>query len=157
MKRQVAIGYDHRGAKVKNTVINAIKEAGWGVALECESQFYSRAAITVGSDVMRDHPDSGDVGILICGTGIGMSIAANKVKGIRAAHVATRYQAQMCREHNDANVLCLGAIQHDRCHKIEDLVTLFLEIEFTGEQRHCDRLDVISKFEGDQCLEKSTS
>lgn len=157
VKKQVAIGYDHRGAKIKDAVIGAIKAADCGISFETEASDYPVAAISVAAAV-NSSEDESDCGILICGTGIGMCIAANKVVGIRAAHAATRYQSQMSREHNNANVLCLGSMAHDASARIEDLVTLFLETEFSDEHRHCNRLETISKFEnGRTCLENLTS
>jgi len=84
-------------------------------------------------------------GILICGTGIGMSIAANKVKGIRAALCHDAFCARRARQHNDANILCLGAEQEQDI--IREVIETFLATEFEGG-RHSRRVDKISTMEG---------
>jgi len=86
-----------------------------------------------------------DLGILVCGTGIGMSIAANKVQGIRAAHVSSELDAQMAREHNDANVLTLGARVLDEQTALK-IVDKWLTTNFAGG-RHQGRVDKIMKIE----------
>jgi ribose 5-phosphate isomerase B len=109
------------------------------------------------NDVPVDYPDyavsvakqvaegKAERGILICGTGFGMAIAANKFKGVRAAACADEVMAEMCRRHNDVNVLCLpGDLIGDR--PVGDLVRVWLATEFEGG-RHSRRLDKISKIE----------
>ena len=158
-KKQIAIGYDARGEQVKGAVIKAIKSLGHVISFEMTAGDYPVSAVAIAEAVaLPKEEDESDFGILICGTGIGMSMAANKMPGVRAAHVCTTYQSQMCREHNDANVLCLGATPHDQCAKIEDLVTLFLETEFSGESRHCNRISAITRLEtGGTCSKSSAS
>jgi len=87
-----------------------------------------------------------DLGILICGTGIGMSIAANKIKGVRAAACHDVFTARMAREHNDANVLCLGAWVIGRGVAME-VVKAFLETSFSWAERHQRRLAKIKDLE----------
>jgi len=86
-------------------------------------------------------------GILICDNGIGMSIAANKVKGIRAALCYTAFNARRTRQHNDANVLCLGAGKEQKQEPISEIVNAFLTTEFEGG-RHQRRVDKIKAMEG---------
>ena len=103
---------------------------------------YPEYAEKVGTAVVAD---KGSLGILICGTGIGMSLAANKVKGVRAAACSEVYSAKLTRLHNDANVLCLGA----RVIGIETakmMVDAFVETEFEGG-RHQRRVDLITALE----------
>jgi len=106
---KVAIGSDHGGYSLKEVILPLLKELGHEVLdVGCyneESVDYPGFA-----DLVCEKIDKGesDMGILICGTGIGMSMAANKHKGIRAALCSEHFTAQMSREHNDANVLCLG-------------------------------------------------
>ena len=143
---RIAIGCDHRGLSVKKSIIKLITESGHNY-----EDFGGYTADAV------DYPDiarkvagavaNGDFecGILICNTGIGMSIAANKVRGIRAALCCDAFSAQRARQHNDANILCLGAGQaQDTLTKIIDA---FLTSEFEGG-RHLLRLNKIKDMEG---------
>src|SRR5579871_2753653 len=107
---KIAIGADHAGFELKQKIKQHLGELGVEVADQgtnsTESVDYPDYARKVGEAVARREAE---LGILVCGSGIGMAISANKVPGIRAANVSSEYQAQMCREHNDANVLALGA------------------------------------------------
>ena len=106
-----------------------------------------------------DYPDLGlrvaeavaqgrhDLGILVCGTGVGMSMAANKVQGVRAAACADCFTARASRQHNDANVLCLGGRVVGSGLAL-DIVDAWLGVEFSGEERHRRRLDKIAAAEG---------
>ncbi len=110
MKQAIIIGADHAGFQVKEKVKQFLKEKKYAVidtgTTSEESCDYPDIAKEVAQVVSKDATKKG---ILICGTGIGMSIAANKYKNIRAAHVTTPYEAEMAKKHNDANILCLGA------------------------------------------------
>jgi ribose 5-phosphate isomerase B len=142
---RVAIGCDHRGLNLKQSVIKLIAEAG-----------HSYEDFGCYTDDPVDYPDiarkvaeavtRGDFerGILICGTGIGMCIAANKVKGVRAALCYDTFGARRARQHNDANILCLGSEKRKR---VSEIVNAFLTNEFEGE-RHQRRLDKIREMEG---------
>ena len=143
---RVAIGCDHRGLNLKQFVIELVTE----VEHSCEDF----GCYTTGS---VDYPDiaqkvaeavaagSFERGILICDTGIGMSIAANKVKGARAALCYDAFSARRARQHNDANILCLGAgLVQDT---VREIVDAFLTSEFEGG-RHTPRLDKIKAMEG---------
>jgi ribose 5-phosphate isomerase B len=143
---KIAIGADHAGYEVKEGLKRKIGEAGHaledagthGTASVDYPDFASRVAAAVAQG-------KADLGILICGTGIGMSIAANKVRGIRAAHCSDPYTARMAREHNDANVLCMGA-RVSGPGLMEEIVSAFLAAKFEGG-RHAERVDKIGRLE----------
>jgi len=137
---RIAIGSDHAGFFLKGNIAKLLKELGhsfqdFGTYSE-ESADYPEFAIAVAEAVAKGEFERG---ILICGTGIGMSIAANKVKGIRAALCHDIFSAKMSREHNDANVLCLGAKAIGVGLALE-IVKAWLETDFSGEERHLRRL-----------------
>lgn len=143
---KVAFGCDHGGFPAKEEVIEFLTQKGYEV-------------VDAGtfSDESCDYPDyaekvcrlildgSCEKGILICGTGIGMSIAANKFDGIRCAHVTDAFSAEMTRRHNNTNVIALGA----RITEVKDIISfidIFLTTEFDGG-RHAIRVEKISKIE----------
>ena len=143
---KIAFGCDHGGITAKSAVINYLLSKGhevvdFGTNSE-ESCNYPEYALNVSNAVATKQCE---FGILVCGTGIGMSIVANKVKGIRCAHVCDMFSAEMTRRHNDTNVIALGA----RITSTEDIVKLvdkFLTTEFEGG-RHKIRVDMISEIE----------
>jgi len=143
---RIAIGCDHRGLTFKQSVIKVLTEAGHSYedfgGYTTDSVDYPDIAREVGKAVARGNFDRG---ILICGTGIGMCMAANKVKGIRAALCYTAFNACRAREHNDANVLCLGADVEQE--PVRDIVNAFLTCDFEGG-RHQRRVDKIMEMEG---------
>lgn len=145
---KIAVGSDHRGYKVKAKVIELLESFGHessdqGTHSE-ESVDYPDIASTVSSQVASGEVDRG---ILICGTGIGMAITANKFAGVRAAAVYDEVAAELCRRHNDVNVLCLsGDMLGER--NIEQLIQLWLETEFDAG-RHTMRLEKIARLEQD--------
>lgn len=111
MKKTIVIGCDHAGFKMKNFIIEKLKEAGYTVE---DKGTYSEESVDAGEFAIKVCEDVAanldtKYGILICGTGIGMSMMANKVKGIRASLVSDLFSAKMTRAHNNANVLCMGA------------------------------------------------
>ncbi len=105
----IFIGSDHAGVHIRTLLADTLKEEGHEIHIfgpaENEKSDYPEAARSVCSRVLAA-PDS--IGILVCGTGIGMSMAANRLQGIRAALCSSEFHAKFCREHNNANVLCLG-------------------------------------------------
>ena len=109
MGDRVVLGSDHAGLALRAEVARVAREAGFEVddlgPAAGESVDYPDYAARVAEAVASGRAR---LGVLVCGTGIGMSIAANKVKGVRAAHCTTEYEARMARAHNDANVLCIG-------------------------------------------------
>ena len=139
------IGTDHAGFEVKPFVIEYLKSKGIEVEdLGCyssESVDYPDYAHKVAQAVL-DNP--GTMGILICGTGIGMSLAANKHKGIRAALCHDYYTAEMARRHNNANILCFGARVVGK-GEIESILEAWLTNEFEGG-RHQRRVEKIDNF-----------
>lgn len=141
----IAIGCDHGGFELKCAVINHLlnKKIEY-VDCGCEGERCDYPDI---AEAVCKKVTSGECerAILVCGTGIGMSIAANKIKGIRAAVCSDWYSAKYTRLHNNANVLCLGGRVLGAGLALE-LVDVFLETEFEGG-RHSDRIDKITKLE----------
>jgi ribose 5-phosphate isomerase B len=141
----VYVGSDHAGYCLKELIKPYVIGLGYKVedsgCFSEESCDYPNFAQNVCKNVLNND-DS--LGILICGTGIGMSMAANRLKGIRAALCANEYQARMSRVHNDANVLCLGSrvIGQDLALSI---IQVWLESEFEGG-RHQRRVNIIESF-----------
>jgi len=143
MADRIVFGSDHAGLGLRGEAVRVAREAGFDVEdlgpFSAESVDYpdyaGRVAALVASGKAR-------LGVLVCGTGIGMSIAANKVKGIRAAHCTTEFEARMARAHNDANILCMG----ERVIGLGlggAIVAAFLAQAFEGG-RHQRRVDKIS-------------
>lgn len=146
-KRKIYIGADGAGYPLKREVIPYLEGKGYEV-IDCgtdseASCHYPDYANAVCNAVKADL--EGSFGILICGTGIGMSMCANKHKGIRAALCSDTYSAKMTRLHNDANVLCMGARVIGSCLAL-DIVDSFLEHPFEGG-RHAIRVDMMKDIE----------
>ncbi len=145
---RIAIGCDHRGINLKQPVIELLTAAGHQYQdFGCHTTDpvdYPDIAKKVGEAVATGHFERG---ILICNNGIGMSIAANKVKGIRAALCYTALNARRTRQHNDANILCLGAGEEQEQEPVSEIVNAFLTGEFEGG-RHLRRVNKIMDIEG---------
>jgi ribose 5-phosphate isomerase B len=142
---KIAIGADHRGAVAARQLVERLKSQGHEVlsgSLQGEPTDYPIHAHTVASAVSQGHAT---MGLLICGTGIGMCIAANKVKGVRAALAHDELTAEISRSHNDANVLCLSADLLGQ-RLIEKIVESWLSTPFQGG-RHARRLKEIDAIE----------
>ena len=139
------IATDHAGVVIKNDVKDMLKSKGHEV-LDLGPDSTDRVNYTDYAHKLSEKvlSDSGSFGILICGTGIGMSLAANKHSGIRAALCHDYYTAQMARAHNDANVLCFGQ-RVCGLGTIESMIEAWCETEFEGG-RHKIRVDLIEKF-----------
>ena len=143
---KIAIGCDHRGFELKQFVMKLLSGMGHSCddfgCYTTESVDYPDIAKQVAEAVA-----GGDFshGILICDTGIGMSIAANKIKGIRAARCLSAFDARRARQHNDANILCLAAQEGQDL--VPEIVEAYLTSEFEGG-RHKRRLDKIRAMEG---------
>ncbi len=139
------IGTDHAGFEVKSFVIEYLEKKGIEVedlgTYSTDSVDYPDFAHKVAKAVLENE---GSKGILICGTGIGMSLAANKHKGIRAALCHDYYTAEMARRHNDANILCFGARVVGK-GEIESILEAWLTHEFEGG-RHLRRVEKIDNF-----------
>ena len=147
---KIVIGCDHAGYNIKNAVKKHIEEKGYEVvdvgtnsSDSCHYPVYASAACKKILD------GECELGILICGTGIGMSIAANKHKGIRAACCSDVFSARLTREHNDANMLCFG----ERVVGIGtaiDLVDAFLGAEYLNNGNHVTRVAMLADIENAQ-------
>jgi ribose 5-phosphate isomerase B len=156
---RVAIGNDHRGYRVKDKLIRVLQQLGHDVeddgSHDSGSVDYPDVASVVSRKVAGGRADRG---ILICGTGIGMCIAANKVCGIRAAACHDELEAQISRRHNDTNVLCLSADMLGS-RDIEGMIQVWLDTPFDGG-RHARRLGKIAEIEqrhalDDVCVESA--
>lgn len=142
---RIAIGCDHRGLKLKQPIIKLITSAGHSYedfgSFTSEPVDYPDIASKVGRAVAKGDFDRG---ILICGTGIGMCITANKVRGIRAALCHSIFSARLARQHTNANILCLSG--EEKPKQIAQIIDIFFATEFEGG-RHQRRLDKISDIE----------
>jgi ribose 5-phosphate isomerase B len=146
---KIALGADHAGYELKDKIKQHLQQKGFQVQDEGttsgESVDYPDYARLVAHDVSQGRAE---LGILVCGSGIGMAITANKVSGVRAANVCSGYQAQMSREHNNANVLTLGAriLAGDEALQIVDQ---WLATPFAGG-RHERRVEKITAVEREE-------
>ena len=143
----IGIGNDHAAVEMKNQIKEFLEEKGYQVINygtdSDESCDYPEYGEKVGRAVAEGKVDAG---VLICGTGIGISIAANKVKGVRAAVVSEPVSARLTKEHNNANIIAFG----DRIVGIEmakEIVSAWLNAEYIGSGRHERRVDMIRKIE----------
>jgi ribose 5-phosphate isomerase B len=144
---RIAIGADHAGYVYKERIIELLEGRNIEVidfgTKNLDSVDYPFYAFQV-AEAVRDR--QADLGILICGTGVGMSIAANKVHGIRAGVCQSVFAARAIREHNNANIICLGA-RTNTIDEIIEFVTIFLEAKFSHGERHIKRIDMIHRYE----------
>lgn len=143
----IAIGSDHAGFELKQVIMKHLEERniefkdyGTYSADSCDYAVYAEktARAVVSGEC--------ELGLLFCGTGVGISIAANKVKGIRACCCSDLFSAEMTRMHNNANMLCLGG-RVITPEKAIELVDIFLDTPFSGEERHQRRIDQIIDLE----------
>ena len=145
---RIAVAADHAGYPLNVQVIKELREAGhevadFGTHDGSLPDDYPDYAKLVGEAVQTS---AAEIGILICGSGVGAAVAANKLRGIRAALCSDTYSAHQSREHDDCNVLCIGS----RVVGVElalDIVRSFVAAEFTGEERHRRRLAKIEAME----------
>lgn len=146
----ISIGCDHSALKLKNEIISFLKELGHGVidkgTYSEESCDYTDFGYQVAKDVQSN---TADRGIVICFTGIGMSIIANKVKGVRCALVGSVDAAILTREHNDTNCLALSA-KYTEVELAKEIVSTWLTTPFSNNERHLRRIEKITKYEGDE-------
>lgn len=146
---KIAIGADHGGFKHKEAIRKHLTDRGFEIedfgTYSEESMDYNDVAVKV-SEGVRDGVF--ERGILVCGTGVGMSIMANKVDGIRAALVHDLFTAEATRMHNDSNVLTMGGrvIDEDLALRIADI---WVDTEFSHEQRHARRVGKIDHYKGE--------
>jgi ribose 5-phosphate isomerase B len=148
MGTKIAIGAVHGGYPLNERVIEELRSAGheitdFGTHDGSQPDDYPDYAFKVGQAVQSG---AAEIGILICGSGVGAAVAANKLKGIRAALCGDTYSGHQSREHDDCNVLCLGA-RVVGAELAMDIVRAFVAARFTGEERHRRRLDKIVAIE----------
>jgi ribose 5-phosphate isomerase B len=144
---KIIIGCDHAGYALKNILVETLRRAGHAVQ-----------DITPALDPQDDYPDAAaavsravaggtaERGLIVCGSGVGASVAANKIRGVRAGLCHDTYSARQGVEHDDTNVLCLGARVVGEA-LAQDLARAFLEARFSGEERHVRRLKKIQALE----------
>ena len=146
MSMEIIIGSDHGGFELKEEIKQFLLKQGYKVDDKgCDSKEccdYPIYAKKVADDVIKKKA----VGILFCGTGLGMCMTANKKKGIRAAVCYDEFTAEMARQHNDANVLCLGG-RTTKKEMAKKIARKFLETPFSNEERHKKRIRQIAEFE----------
>ena len=143
----IALGSDHAGFELKQAIISHLEERNieykdYG-PYSADSVDYAVYAEKTAKGVVGGECE---LGILCCGTGVGISIAANKVRGIRACCCSDKFSAEMTRLHNDANMLCLGGRVVTPEQAIE-LVDIFIDTPFSGEERHARRIAQITELE----------
>ena len=144
---KIGIANDHRGYKLKLKLVDYLKKKGYEV-----TDYGTDSTVSV------DYPDYGillgekvrdkevDYGIAICGSGIGISIACNKVKGVRCAKVNNTREAKLCRQDNNANIIALNEKMY--VFEAKDIIDTFLKTEYKEEERYQSRIDKISNYEG---------
>jgi ribose 5-phosphate isomerase B len=145
---KVAAAFDHRGVKLREVVLGAIEAAGFesvdlGVDTDAERVDYPDVARDVGMALRRGEAERG---VLVCGSGVGASIAASKIPGIRAAVCHDAYSAHQGVEHDDMNVLCLGS-EIVGAELARELVRAFLGATFSGGERYVRRLEKVRELE----------
>ena len=144
---KVSIGCDHSALELKNAVIDHLKSKNIEVidrgTYTKESCDYTDYGYMVAKDIKDKKADRG---IVICYTGIGMSIIANKVKGVRCALVGSKDAAELTRAHNDSNCLALSA-KYTGCALALEIVDTWLDTPFSNNERHQRRIDKIAKYE----------
>ena len=146
MRETIIIGSDHAGFKLKESIKKYLDELGCAYedlgVFDAKPCDYPKIAFDVATKITQTNGH----GILLCGTGIGEAIVANKVRGIRAANCFDEHTAQKSREHNDSNILCLGAriLSDEEAKKI---IKVWLETDFSNEQRHRQRVKQIIDLE----------
>ena len=143
MTDKIIIGSDHGGYKLKNVIIEYLSDLGYEVDdVGCHDETPCDYPV-IAKKVVEKVLNAKNRGILVCGTGIGMSITANRYKGIRASHCTDTFSARMTRMHNDSNILCLGE-RITGCGLALDIIDIWLKTEFEGG-RHKKRIDLIEE------------
>ena len=145
---KVALGFDHRGVRLREVVFAAVRGAGHqlldlGVDTDAVRVDYPDTAKAVGQAILRGEAERG---VLVCGSGAGVSIAACKIRGIRAAMCHDSYSAHQAVEHDNMNVLCLGS-EIVGPSLATELVQRFLAATFVGEGRYLARLEMVEELE----------
>jgi ribose 5-phosphate isomerase B len=142
---KIALGSDHAGLKLKEAIIRHLKKAGvkfkdFGAFSEDSCDYPDFARPVARAVALKKF----ERGILVCGSGVGMSVAANRVRGIRAVLVRDLYTARQSREHGDSNILCLGG-KLTMPAQARKIVDLWLKTPFSGDERHLRRIRKIDK------------
>ena len=146
-KFSIAIGCDHAAFNYKNQLAAHLAEEGYDVIdMGCDSENSCHYPVYAKALCKKILDGEAELGILICGTGVGMSIAANKHKGIRAACCSDTFSARLTREHNDANVLCFGERVVGAGLAL-DLVNAFLGAEYMNNGNHVTRVAMLADIE----------
>lgn len=144
---KIGIANDHAGVEYKNTIKNFLEENGhkvYNYGTDSEDSFdYPLAAKELAKHIKKNDCE---LGIAICGTGAGISMACNKVNGIRAACCSEEMTAHLMREHNNANIVCIGA-RIVTIDKALEIVNEFINTSFSAEERHIRRIDEIEEIE----------
>ncbi|MBI2651334.1 ribose 5-phosphate isomerase B [Candidatus Woesearchaeota archaeon] len=148
--KKIILGSDHAGFELKEEIKLFLKELGYkfedlGAYIK-EPCDYPKTAFEVAEKAAK----TGSFGILMCGSGIGEAIVANKVKGIRAANCFNEYTAKMAREHNNSNILCLGA-RIISTEQAKNITKIWLSADFSKEERHIRRVKQIMQIEKKTC------
>lgn len=142
----IGIASDHAGYEVKKQIIDFLENNNYDVVNygtdSNESVDYPNYAFKIGEDVANGKIEKG---ILICKTGIGMSIACNKVKGIRCSKVDNKEEAILTRKHNDSNVIALSSMKN--IEELKEIILTYLETSFSNEERHINRVKEITDYE----------
>lgn len=143
---KIAIATDHNGVEQKKVIIENLQSQGIEI-VDCSIinnpiDDYPDFAISLCQKIVNN---DADLGILMCGTGIGMSIAANKVKGIRCAKVSNSDEARLAKEHNNANVIALS--YKEDMNTLIEWINTFINTPFAGDERHIRRINKITKYE----------
>lgn len=145
MQKKIIIGSDHGGFNLKQKIIEHLKSNGYEIDnVGCFSEESCDYPV-IAKQVCEKVTSGDNLGILVCGTGLGMSIYANKVKGIRASHCTDTFSARLTRQHNDSNILCLGE-RITGSGLALDIVDEWLNASFEGG-RHQRRVDMINKLD----------
>lgn len=143
---KIFIGADHRGVLLKEKIISSLEEDGFSaidtITPNNEFDDYPDFAFEVGENVIKD---AGNLGILICGNGIGISIAANKVKGIRCARVLSEDDAFKAKNHNGANCIAIAADLD--INTAMEIINVFISTKAADEERHLKRIQKIINYE----------
>lgn len=145
---KIYLGSDHRGVDLKNKLLEYLQDNGLDAQdiglLNSQSDDYPEFAFKLG-ELVRDH--EGSLGILVCASGVGMSIAANKVKGIRCVRAVSVDDAFKGKNHNGANVIALGAEVNTDLNEVKEIVDTFINTKVPSETRHLNRVHAICDYE----------
>ncbi len=150
---RIAIGTDHAGYRMKEMLIEQLREAGHEV-LDCGTDSEASVDYPDYAEPVAEAVRNGDVdrGVLVCGSAVGMCLAANKVPGVRAGVAHDTYSAHQGVEHDDMNVLCIGArVIGDEVAR--EIVARFIEARFSGKERHQRRVDKLLAIESKYMVE----